>query len=152
MVGAFSVFATTMTTSTQAAPADDAQAVAALDTAYQLAVKTNDAVTIDRILADDMVLVTGDGKVYPRSYFFDQAKAKSVTYEQQDEIAGTQKVRLYGDHTAVVTALLWIKGAKRDGKVFDFRVWFTDTYVRTPAGWRYAFGQSSLPLPKEETK
>lgn len=29
------------------------------------------------------------------------------------------------------------------------KLWFSDTYIRTPAGWRYAFGQSSIPLPKE---
>jgi hypothetical protein len=35
------------------------------------------------------------------------------------------------------------------GKPFDYTVWFSDTYVRTPNGWSYAFGQSSLPLPPE---
>jgi hypothetical protein len=28
----------------------------------------------------------------------------------------------------------------------DRKFWFSDTYVRTSAGWRYVFGQSSLPL------
>jgi hypothetical protein len=41
---------------------EDEKAVAALDTEYQAAVKNNDVVTIDRILADDFVLVTGLGK------------------------------------------------------------------------------------------
>jgi len=36
--------------------------VAALDTEYQAAVKANDVATMDRILADDFVLVTGLGK------------------------------------------------------------------------------------------
>ena len=48
--------------------------------------------------------------------------------------------------TAVVTAKLWLKGAS-DGKAFDRKLWFSDTYVRTPTGWRYAFGQASLSLP-----
>jgi hypothetical protein len=47
---------------------------------------------------------------------------------------------------AVVTALLWVKGTD-GGKPFDYRLWFSDTYVRTAKGWRYAFGQASLPLP-----
>lgn len=38
---------------------EDVKAVAALDTKYQAAVKSNDAVTMDQILADDFVLVTG---------------------------------------------------------------------------------------------
>jgi hypothetical protein len=29
----------------------------------------------------------------------------------------------------------------------DRRVWFSDTYVRTPQGWKYVFGQVSLKLP-----
>ena len=52
---------------------------------------------------------------------------------------------MWGD-TAVVTALLWLKGTE-DGKPFEYRLWFSDTYMRTPAGWRYVFGQASLPLP-----
>ena len=59
---------------------------------------------------------------------------------------GTQIVRLYGPDTAVVTARLWLKGTGPDG-AFDRRLWFSDTYVRTPQGWRYAFGQSSISLP-----
>jgi len=46
-----------------------------------------------------------------------------------------------------VTAKLWEKGIE-NGEPFDYTVWFSDTYVRTPVGWRYVFGQSSLPLPK----
>ena len=38
--------------------------IAALDTEYQAAVKNNDAVSMDRILADDFVLVTGRGKIW----------------------------------------------------------------------------------------
>ena len=60
---------------------------------------------------------------------------------------GTQTLRVYGD-TAVVTARLWLKGANPDGTgAFDRKLWFSDTYVRTPAGWRYAFGQASTALP-----
>ena len=63
------------------------------------------------------------------------------------EEPGTQKVRVFGD-TAVVTALLWNKGTRDGGKTaFDYKLWFSDTYVRTPAGWRYVFGQASIPLP-----
>jgi hypothetical protein len=36
---------------------------------------------------------------------------------------------------------------RRDGSAIDVRLWFSDTYVRTPDGWRYAFGQASRPEP-----
>jgi hypothetical protein len=39
-------------------------------------------------------------------------------------------------------------GEGQDGKPFDKTLWFSDTYVRTPTGWRYVFGQASLALPK----
>jgi len=131
-----------------AAPADDAKIVAALDTEFQAAVKHNDAATIGRILADDMVLVTGRGKIFTGAQHVEAARNRERIYEQQDEEPGTQTVRVWGD-TAVVTALLWIKGRAKDGKVFDYKVWFSDTYVRTPSGWQYVFGQASLPLPAE---
>jgi uncharacterized protein (TIGR02246 family) len=144
------VLALATTSKLNASPEDDAKAVAALDTKYQAAVKTNDATTMNQILADDFVLVTGRGSVFSKADLLDSARKKEATYERQDEEPGTQKVRVWGD-TAVVTALLWIKSVQ-EGKSADYKLWFSDTYVRTPTGWRYVFGQASLPLPKAESK
>jgi ketosteroid isomerase-like protein len=130
-----------------ASPEDDRQAVAALDTQYQEAVKRNDAEAMSRILADDFVLVLGTGKSYTREDLLETARSRKIIYEKQDEDPGTQIVRVWND-TAVVTARLWLKGVK-EGEAFDRRLWFSDTYVRTPAGWRYVFGQASLSLPQE---
>jgi ketosteroid isomerase-like protein len=143
------VFATAATY-LNASPEEDAKTVEALDTKYQAAVKSNDAATMDQILADDFVLVNGRGKVSSKADLIESARKKEVTYERQDEEPGTQKVRVWGD-TAVVTSLLWIKAVQAD-KPIDYKLWFSDTYVRTPAGWRYVFGQASLPLPKTESK
>jgi ketosteroid isomerase-like protein len=148
MTFAFGMLAVTGAGSLKAASADAAQTVAALDTAFQFAVKHNDAATIERMLDPEMVLVTGRGKVFTAAQHVTQAKAQTNRYEQQNEVAGTQQVRVHGD-TAIVTALLWIKGTDESGKAFDYKVWFSDTYVRKPAGWKYVFGQSSPPLPKE---
>jgi ketosteroid isomerase-like protein len=125
----------------------DRRTVAALDTEYQAAVKRNDAETMGRILHEQFVLVLGNGKTYTRDELLAGARDRKVVYERQDEDEGTQVVRVWGD-TAVVTARLWVKGAS-DGRAFDRRLWFSDTYVRTPQGWRYAFGQASLALPAE---
>ena len=126
-----------------ASPEEDAKTVAAIDTKYQAAVKANDAATMATILADDFVLITGRGKVYTKADLLDQARTRSAVYEKQDELE--QKVRVWGD-TAVVTALLWVKGTD-EGKPLDRKLWFSDTYVRTPSGWKYVLGQASLPLP-----
>jgi ketosteroid isomerase-like protein len=131
-----------------AAPVSDAATVAALDTEFQAAVKHNNAATIGRILADDMILVTGRGAVFTAKQHVEAALNRERVYEQQDEMPGSQTVRVWGD-TAVVTALLWMKGTAKDGKAFDYKLWFSDTYARTPTGWKYVFGQASLPLPAE---
>lgn len=123
----------------------DKSAIAALDTQYQAAVQTGDVATMDRILADDFVLVTGKGRIYTKADLLREASAGTITYERQED--SNQTVRIWGD-TAVVTAFLWAKGTDC-GKPFEYRLWFSDTYVRTASGWRYVFGQSSLPLPEE---
>jgi len=121
---------------------DVKEIIAALDTQYQAAVKQNDAVTMDRILADDFTLVTGSGKSYTKTDLLVEARSGRIHYKRQDDT--DQIVRVWGD-AAVITARLVEEGTN-DGKPFAKTVWFSDTYVRTPAGWRYVFGQSSLPV------
>jgi ketosteroid isomerase-like protein len=118
-----------------------------LDLAYQAAVKRNDADAMDKILHENFILVLGNGLVVSREDLLESARKKEIEYEIQDEDPGTQIVRVWGD-TAVVTARLYIKGTK-GGQPLTRRLWFSDTYVRTPAGWRYAFAQASLALPTE---
>jgi len=137
------ILAVLVSTHAIALPADDAAAVANRDTEYQAAVKKNDAATMDRILADDFVLVIGSGKTFSKADLLEQARSGKTVYEHQED--SQQKVRVWGD-TAVVTALLWLKGTS-DGKPFERKLWFSDVYVRTAKGWRYVFGQASLPLP-----
>ncbi len=145
---ASAIFLTLAPAGSNASTADDEKTVAALDTEYQAAVAKNDAAGMDRILAEDFVLVTGRGASHTKGDLLKEARGKKVIYEHQED--SQQKVRVWGD-TAVVTALLWAKGAE-DGKPLDYKLWFSDIYVRTPAGWRYVFGQASLPLPKDQAK
>jgi ketosteroid isomerase-like protein len=121
--------------------------IARLDTEYQAAVEKNDWQAMDRILHPDFTLVIGSGKVFSRADLIDSARNPQRIYDQQVEMPGTQQVRVFGKDTAVVTALLWLKGrVVKDGSEFDYKLWFSDTYVRTPDGWKYAFGQASRPL------
>ena len=122
---------------------DDARAVAALDSEFHTAVKTNDTNTIERILADDFVLVHGGGQTFSKTDVLKQARDKQVKYERHDVEPGSQKVRVWRD-TAVVTETVWVKGAE-NGRPVDQKVSVTETYVRTPNGWRYVSGQASVP-------
>src|SRR5437773_10990897 len=98
----------TATNDLNASPEEDVKTVAALDTKYQAAVKSNDAATMDQILADDFVLVSGRGEVSSKADLIQSARKKEVTYVRQDEEAGTQNVRERGD-TAIVPAHPWPK-------------------------------------------
>jgi ketosteroid isomerase-like protein len=129
------------------APADDRAEVARIDTAFQAAVKNRDVATVDATLHPDYHLVVGDGRIVTRDQQLAHSRDGHTLYDIQDEFPGTQTVRVAGD-TAVVTAKLRIKGTT-DGVPFDRTLWFSDTYVRTPHGWKYFFGQASLPLPPD---
>ena len=141
---ALGVLLTLTVNRTSASTADDQKAIAELDTQYQAFVRKNDATTMDRILAEDFILVTSSGKTYTKADLLSEARSGRVVYEHQEDTA--QTVRIWGD-TAVVTTKLWEKGTD-NGKPFDYTAWFSDTYVRAPTGWRYVFGQSSLQCSK----
>lgn len=102
---------------------------------------------MDRILHPSFQLVLGNGRKISRKELIEEARSGRITYELQDELPKTQSVRVTGD-TAIVTAKLRLKGSK-EGTPFDRTLWFSDTYVRTDRGWKYLFGQASLPLPPE---
>ncbi len=127
----------------QASEAEDRQTLADLDTKYQKAVEQNDAKIMADILADDFVLVEGDGKRSTKADLLNDAKSGNTHYSRQDDTQRT--VAVFGD-TGVVTAKLRAKGIE-DGLKVDYSQWFTDVYVRTPKGWRYIYAQASLSLP-----
>ena len=129
----------------QASVAEDRQTLANLDTKYQKAVEQNDAKTMTEILADDFVLVEGDGKRSTKADLVNDAKGGKTHYERQDDSERT--VAVFGD-TGVVTAKLRARGIE-DGVKVDYLQWFTDVYVRTPSGWRYVYAQASLSLPSK---
>jgi ketosteroid isomerase-like protein len=131
--------------SSQSSEDEVKKVIVELDRAYQEAVKNNDVKTMARILADDFVLVTGKGKVFSKEDLLKEAREGKTIYERQED--SEQIVRVWGD-TAVITALLWVKGTSA-GKSFEYRLWFSDVYKRTPNGWHYVFAQAAQPLAKE---
>jgi Domain of unknown function (DUF4440) len=72
--------------------AEAAKIVAALDTEYQAAVKNNDAATMDRILAEDFVLVTGRGKTFSKADLLKEAPG------QEHALREARRARAEGAH------------------------------------------------------
>ena len=131
-----------------ASDADDRRILGDLDTKYQKAVEQNDAKTMAEILADDFVLVEGDGKRSSKADLVNDARGGTTHYERQEDSERT--IAVSGD-TAVITAKLHAKGIE-DGVKVDYFQWFSDVYVRTPKGWRYFYAQASLSLPGNPKK
>jgi len=125
----------------------DRSAVALLDIRYQFAVERNDAAAIALIHHDNMILVLSNGTVVTGKQIEQLAREKARTFEHQVVVDDSRAVRVWGD-TAIVTAKLWLKGTRANGDAFDHKLWYSDTYVRRPAGWRYFFGQAGAPLPQ----
>lgn len=142
------VFCAALFSVAKASSSQDQRSLLDLDTQYQQGVKNNDAATMDRLLADSFVLVTGSGKTYTKNDLLKEARSGHIRYEHQEDF--DQTVRIWDD-TAVITARLWESGTD-EGKPFDYMVWFSDIYFRTPNGWRYYFGQSSLPMPADSSR
>lgn len=117
--------------------------VAALDTEFQAAVKRNDVAAVDRLLPSDYILVSATGDIQTKTDLVNDARQKKYVYTHQED--SRQTVRMWGN-TAVLTALLWAQGTT-EGKHFDVKVWFSDTYVCTPRGWRYVFAQVGNHVP-----
>jgi ketosteroid isomerase-like protein len=120
---------------------DDVRLVAALDSEYHAAVKTNDASTMDRILADDFVFVSGGGPKLTKQDVLNKARANQDKYEHHEVEEGSQNVRVWKD-TAVVTETVWVKGSE-NGTPVDQKMSVTETYARTRDGWRYVSGQAT---------
>src|SRR5436853_3758856 len=82
---AFAALAMVSVVRASAAGDEDKQAVAMLDTKYQAAVEKNDAAGMDRILADDFMLVTGNGKTHTKADLMAEARSGRVVYEHQSD-------------------------------------------------------------------
>jgi ketosteroid isomerase-like protein len=125
--------------------ADDKRILGDLDARYQKAVEKNDTKTMGAILADDFILVEGNGKRSTKADLVNEAKSGQSHYDRQEDSERTIAV---SRDTAVITAKLYAKGIE-DGVKVEYSLWFSDVYVRTPSGWRYFYGQASLPLPSD---
>jgi ketosteroid isomerase-like protein len=99
-----------------------------------------DADKIANFLIDDYTLTDSTGEISTAADDIEDAKTGRVHYDVFENY--DMKVRVYGDHTAVVTGKTKVKGNAR-GKPIDVIVQFTDTFVKQNGRWRLAAGHVS---------
>lgn len=99
-----------------------------------------DAGKIANFLTDDYTLTNSKGETTTAADDIEDAKSGRIHYDVFENY--DMKVRVYGDHTAVVTGKTKVKGSAR-GKPIDIIVQFTDTFVKQNGRWRLAAGHVS---------
>jgi len=103
-------------------PTDESAAVLQAEHDGCVAYLHGDAEKIAMFLTDDYTLTDSKGEI--------------------SRAADDMKVRVYGDHTAIVTGKTKVKG-NAQGKPIDIIVQFTDTFVKQGGRWRLAAGHVS---------
>ena len=119
--------------------ADDVADLIATDQRMQHAFVARDLAALEEILTNDYVLVLWNGNERTKPEVLASVRDAENRWDV-NETSGW-KVRVTGD-TAIVVATLHQKGVA-DGRAFDSRVKFSDTYVHEHGRWRNLHAHAS---------
>lgn len=108
-----------------------------LENEFARAVASNDADALDRLLADDWIIVDPDGSIIDKTRFLGVIRSGALSHESMEST--DLSVRLYGN-TAVVTGLTTSNG-KFMGQEFTSCERATDIFVKQAGGWQCVFTQ-----------
>ena len=121
-------------------PSDESAAVLQAEHDGCVAYLHGDADKIANFLTDDYTLTNSKGEISTAADDIEDAKSGRVHYDVFENY--DMKVRIYDDHTAIVTGKTKVKG-NAQGKPIDIIVQFTDTFVKQSGRWRLAAGHVS---------
>ncbi len=112
----------------------------ALESAWNHAEQSKDAVALNQLLAESLVYTDYDGTLLNKKEFLETTLHNDVQQEQINNDGMT--VHLYGN-AAVVTGVYRDKGIEK-GKAFQRHGRFTDTWVNQNGAWQCVASQSTL--------
>ena len=121
-------------------PSDESAAVLQDEHDGCVAYLRGDADRIAKFLTDDYTLTNSKGEITTAADDIEDAKSGRVHYDVFENY--DMKVRIYDDHTAIVTGKTKVMG-NAQGKPIDIIVQFTDTFVKQSGRWRLAAGHVS---------
>ena len=108
-----------------------------LENEFARAVASNDPDTLDKLLADDWIIVEPDGGMIDKARFLGVIRSGALSHESMEST--DLRARLYG-YTAVVTGLTTSKG-KFMGQDFTSCERATDIFVKQADRWQCVFTQ-----------
>ena len=118
---------------------DTAEQIKTLDRELNRAFATHDTSTVDRTLLPEFVLITSSGMVRTKPQILKEVGMPELAFTTNESTEVT--VRVVGE-TAVLTGLLH-QVYTYEGKEHDYRVWYTDTWVRVDGTWKQLSGHAS---------
>lgn len=113
-----------------------------LEKEFEQAIILNDSQSIERIIADDWIIVDGEGHIIDKKSFLAVIQSGSLTHDAMN--LEQPRVRIYGD-TALITGQATSSG-KYGGASFTTRELSTDVFVKFGNRWRCVLTQLT-PLP-----
>jgi ketosteroid isomerase-like protein len=108
-----------------------------LERQFGQAVIEADLEALDRLVGDEWVIISPDGKVLPKAAFIAVLKSGALTHSAME--LDETRVRVYGD-VALVTGRAIATGAFQ-GQAFTTRERSTDVFVRQQGQWRCVLTQ-----------
>ena len=109
-----------------------------LEAEFAEAIVKNDPGAVERLAADEWIIINADGGIIDKERFLGVIKSGTLTHEIME--SDNLRVRIYGDSAAVVTALTRTKG-KFMGQDFSTEERATDFFVRLNGQWRCVLTQ-----------
>ena len=108
-----------------------------LEEQFAEAIIKNDLEEIERLVADEWIIINADGGIIDKERFLGVIKSGALTHEmmESDDI----RVRVYGE-SAVITALTRTKGEFM-GQAFSTQERATDVFVRLDGRWQCVLSQ-----------
>jgi len=103
-----------------------------IEKAFADAIVKNDLEGIERLVADDWIIIDPNGETVDRARFLEVIKSGALTHDMME--SEDFRVRVYAD-SAVVTATTSTKG-KFMGQEFSTRERATDVFVRRDGRWQ----------------
>jgi ketosteroid isomerase-like protein len=100
-----------------------------------------DAAAIEKLLTDDYIYTTDDGKVVSKAENVAQIKSRKSKIESIQTT--DQKARSVGNNAVVETATVRIKGTKADGKPFEETERYTTVWIWRNLRWQIVSDHTS---------